>query len=635
MDGEKPIVPLYGRYPSKEMKELFPLDEQRDYRHQSSPEMRNIFSDNAKYLAWRRNWVILAEAEQILGLNIPQAKLEALKKSEKNINFEAAKDYEKKLKHDVMAYMKEFGDRADEICPGASGILHMGATSCYITDHEELLAMYKGLVLVKEKAQQIYEQTKAEALKPALAELEHRIASLKARGTKGTTGTQASYLSLFGGDHEKVIALDELVSKMIGFRESYTITSQTYPRIVDYQVLSSLSVLAYALYLVNEDYGADTKEQRRQAIEIMEKAKQAGTMASSQWLERSLDDSSERRIILTESFYQTDCMLNNLLGQGINERDKSINSCSEKDFSSEKKALEIIKNKLANSVCKIYEFAEMHRNTVCTAFTHGQFAQPTTYGKRISLWAYNLVLALKDIEQAKLSKTHDLGYSEVQQYLLSTRLSQVAIAAAKAALDIRLLQHDLEVNEPFGVSQVGSSAMPYKKNPMKCERTNGLARHLIGSMTFTPDKFRYLNADAILELVLSIFVKDNEKQKGFTVHPLKAEANLVNHMPFLASEELLMQATNAGGNRQELHELIRLASLEATENINAGRENNILEKLAEKGFNIDLANKEELLDPERYVGRSREQTDDFGRLEVDPIRERYNESLGIEGKVQV
>ncbi|MFC1723247.1 lyase family protein [Nanoarchaeota archaeon] len=609
-----PMLPLRGRYPSKEMRGLFP-DPGTDYRHKSSTEMRDVFSKEAKYLGWRRNWVVLPTAQQALGLNISDEHLAAIRAAEKNIDFEAAAAYEREKKHDVMAYLQEFSDRADEICPGAGGDLHEGATSCYVTDNQELVAMRDALKLVYEKAHKLWSDHGITDLYLPLQQIQVRQFGLRARGAKGTTGTQASYLGLFNGDHEKVQRLDQMVATELGFDESYVITGQTYPRIVDYQVISSVAVLANVL--------ARGCPQFQEVFEdIHNRATQAAQMASNQWLERSLDDSSERRIMMTETFYAIDYVLDR-----IAEDPSLFKSPGPIHEEPPQKALDIVSVKLINVIDKIHSFAEDHRDTLCTAYTHGQFAQPTTYGKRLDLWAYNFALALKDIQAYRLKDDN---------YLVNMKLNQVAIAAAKMALDVRLLQHDLEVNEPFGISQKGSTAMPFKKNPMKCERINGLARHKIGSTV--PGRlgdYDWLTTDAILELSLAVFARDTPTQKGFTIHPQRAQRNLAEFMPFLAVEDIMLAESAAGGSRQDLHEEARLACLAARQQVDQGRPNNVLALMRERGFTIDPARESEYLDPATHVGRSREQVDEFGEKIVKPLREQYAHLLGQEGDVQV
>ncbi len=654
-EGPKPIVPLRGRYPSKDMKEIFPKQD-ADYRELCSAEMRSAFCDEAKYLGWRRVWVALAEEEQKLGLPFTDEQIAAIKQQEKVIDYARAREIEKATKHDTMSYLTEFKEQADKIHPGAGGILHAGGTSCTITDNEELAAMKNGLKTIRDRVYNLKEifggwtsgNEYSANLELALAELDCRIDNLKARGIKGTTGTQASYLELFDGDHEKVKTLDQRVSQALGFEESYIITGQTYPRIVDYQVLSSLGLVAEVLKDIAPNVGCSTPL----LDHVQDCAKNAAQMASTQWLERSLDDSSERRIIIPEAFYALDVMINEFIDTVKSDEEEKPRSAKKskaegkkerlkliKEESSESKGLELVTKKLANTVDKLQTLSEKYKETACTAYTHYQFAQPTTHGKRIALWNYSFVLALKDVENSmNLSiGNKNLIYDSAKNYLINSRLNQAAIAAAKMANDIRLLQHDLEANEPFGISQVGSSAMAYKKNPMKSERINGLARVKIGllDMNKEPD-YAFLGTDAILELVLTNLGGNTEKQTGFIIHEKAAMANLMRFMPFLATENLLMDAVKEGGDRQELHEVVRVAMLEARANVDAGRENNILEILAETGkFKIDLSKKSELLDPMKYLGRCIEQVEDFGLKEVGPIRKKYASSLGIEGGVKV
>lgn len=633
MEGPKPIIPLRGRYASKEMKEIFPPLKDYDYRHECSHEMRTIFSDEAKYLGWRRSWVALTEAQQELGLNITTQQLTAIRSQEKVIDFKAAQEYERKTKHDVQSYLLEFRDRVNSVMPGAGNVLHNGATSCEITDPEELTSMYKGLKLLAEKAREV-RRTMGNLLDPAIEEVDYRAEQLRGRGAKGTTGTQASYLELFDGNHDKVKELDNILAKKLGFKESYTIMGQTYPRIVDYQVLSSILVLGETLSLMRNwiHPAALVPDLDENFQELHNKSIQAAYMASGQWWERSLDDSSERRIIISEAFYNADYLLDTFiqfgLGNPMPETKRNVSMGT-----NERKALEdIIIPKIASAIDKMHSFAQKYRDDVCIAYTHGQFAQPTTYGKRIDLWAYNFVLALKDFENLQKRA----AYQPTMGLLINTKLNQVAVAASKMALDIRLSQHDLEVNEPFGKSQTGSTAMPYKKNPMSCERINGLSRNKIGASNAVKLRdYDLLNTDAILEIVLKVLSGDNEKQTGFTVHTQTARANLMKFMPFFASEPFLVLGTNQGGDNRDIHEKIRESAMEARASIDNGRGNNMLELMAANGFPVDLSKKAELIDPDTRVGRSREQVDDFGKIEIEPIIEKYAKVLGKEGNVQI
>ncbi|MEK6888001.1 MAG: lyase family protein [Candidatus Aenigmatarchaeota archaeon] len=659
MNGPKPIVPLHGRYPSKEMRGLFPPAPESDFRYQCSSAMRGVFSDETKYGNWRRVWVVLPESQKELGLSFSDQQMAALYKMEHTIDYARARELERAMKHDVNAYRTEFGEQVERVYPTAGRVLHVGATSCTVTDHEELMAMRDGLSLIAEKAQHLNRSLDAEKttlwyhgkdqyqdyrtpaanLNVALHEIEYRRHKLRARGTKGTTGTQASYLELFNGDHGKVRALDAMVSEKLGFPASYTITGQTYPRIVDYQVLSSLGLLAEALKQSPQLFEQEKWGHIRGLLDHVQRcADNAAYMASSQWLERTLDDSSERRIIIPEAFYAMDYVLDNVSwnGSGTQEAVEIPAQNAGVVDAKHAEALKMIARKEANAAHVIHGFAERHRDVPCAAFTHYQFAQPTTYGKRLDLWAYNFALALQDSEMALDAILDDAGEvsESVRNYFVNSRLKQSVIAGAKMAHDIRLLQHDGEVNEPFARSQVGSSVMAYKKNPMKSERTNGLSRDVIGLYHTAEDPTDvFLGSDAVMELVLTVFVGDTEMQQGFTVHPEIARRRLMENMPFFVTEEYMMRGIKAGEDNRGLHEEVRQAMLEARQSIDNGGPNNLIEILARTGkFDIDPT---KMLDPLNYVGRSREQVDEFGATEIAPIRERYADHLGMTGKVEV
>ncbi len=235
----------------------------------ASPEMSLLWSPQRKFSTWRRLWVALAEAEAELGLAITRQQIEQLRAHVDDIDFEAADRYERKLRHDVMAHVHAYGD----LCPDARPIIHLGATSCYVTDNTDLLLLREGLQMVARRAAAVIDSLATFAakyrdlpclafthLQPAqpttvgkraclwaydfamdLAEIEHRIASLKALGNKGTTGTQASFLELFHGDHAKVRKLEELICRKIGFDAAYAVSGQTYSRKIDSYVLGNLS----------------------------------------------------------------------------------------------------------------------------------------------------------------------------------------------------------------------------------------------------------------------------------------------------------------------------------------------------------------------------------------------------------
>jgi adenylosuccinate lyase len=453
----------------------------------ASREMAELWSPRRRFTTWRRLWVILAEAQQELGLDITDGQLSELRSHVDDVDFDAAAAYERKLRHDVMAHVHAYADQ----CPSARRIIHLGATSCYVTDNTDLILFREGLGMIAARLAATIDALAAFAeryrdlatlgfthLQPAqpttvgrraalwaydlvldLAEVEHRLTSLRARSTKGTTGTQASFLELFDGDHAKVRRLDELISCKLGFEGSYAVTGQTYSRKVDAQVLDAL----------------------------------AG----------------------------------------------------------------------------------------------------------------------------------------------------IASSAHKAASDLRILAHRKEIEEPFEVDQVGSSAMAYKRNPMRCERICGLARYAIslaanGAATHATQWMeRTLDDSANRRLVLpqaflavdAVLILYQNVASGLVVYPQVIAKNLREEVPFLASENILMAAVAAGGDRQDLHERIRRHSQAAAQVVKEeGRPNDLLERLASDpafaGVDIEAA-----LDPRSLIGRSAEQVDDLVTDVVGPIRERYRAHL--------
>lgn len=456
----------------------------------ASPQMQAIWSPQFKFSTWRRLWLALAEAEKELGLDIPDAAIAQLRAHLEDIDYEAAAGYERKLRHDVMAHVHTLADAA----PAARPIIHLGATSQYVVCNTELIQLRDALLLVARKLANTIDALAEFAAKhralptlgfthfqPAqpvtvgkraalwahdmalcLEEVEHRIASLRFRGVKGTTGTQASFLTLFSGDHGKVERLDQLVTEKMGWDPDrrFVLTGQTYPRVVDGMV--------------------------------------AGTLAA------------------------------------------------------------------------------------------------------------------------------------------------VAAACAKFATDLRLLANRKELEEPFEPDQIGSSAMAYKRNPMRCERICGLSRFVIGLVQtpFTtaaeqwlertlddssarrltlPEPF--LALDGVLDLSVNV-------GRGIVVYEQTIRANLARELPFMATEELLMAAVQRGGDRQEIHEVIRRHSQAAAQRVKSeGAENDLLNRLeAEPCFRgIDLHRE---LDASRYIGRAPEQVDEFIVKVADPIRRRYAEHLG-------
>lgn len=461
----------------------------------ASPEMSGLWSEQRKFGLWRRLWVVLAEAERELGLPIREEQIAELKAHVDDIDFKAAAAYEHKLRHDVMAHVHAYGD----VCPKARPIIHLGATSCYVTDNADLILMRESLSLLAQRLAIVIDQLGRFArehrdlaclsythLQPAqpttvgrraclwaydlaldLAEVEHRLAALRARSVKGTTGTQASFLALYHGDHAKVRKLDRLIAKRLGFDESYAITGQTYTRKVDSQVLDVLSGIAQSVH--------------------------------------------------------------------------------------------------------------------------------------------------------------------------------------KLATDLRLLASRKEIEEPFEAEQIGSSAMPYKRNPMRSERACGVARYLMSLQTSTaataavqwmertlddsanrrlviPQAF--LAADAILLLLQNITA-------GLVVYPRVIAANLDEELPFMATENILMAAVQAGGDRQELHERLRRHSQEAAQRVKQeGRANDLLERLQNDAAfaQVDLA---AVTDPMHFVGRAPQQVDEFLADVVEPIHKRYAHRGPLAAEVKV
>ena len=331
----------------------------------ASREMSRLWGPQRKARTWRRLWVALAEAQAELGLPIREEQLAELRARMDDVDLDLAAKYEKQLRHDVMAHVHAYGD----VCPTARAIIHWGATSCYVTDNTDLLLMREALTLVRDRLARVIDRLAAFAerhrslaclgfthFQPAqpttvgkrtclwiydlvqdLAEVEARIAGLKARGVKGTTGTQASFLELFGGDHHKVRRLDEIVSRKMGFESSYPVTGQTYSRKVDSQVLATLSGIAQSAHKAATDLrllqsmkeieepfeeqqiGSSAMAYKRNPMRaericglarfvISLESSAAQTMAT-QWFERTLDDSANRRLTLPQAFLATDAVL--------------------------------------------------------------------------------------------------------------------------------------------------------------------------------------------------------------------------------------------------------------------------------------------------------------------------------------
>ncbi|MCD4830688.1 MAG: adenylosuccinate lyase [Anaerohalosphaeraceae bacterium] len=331
----------------------------------ASPEMAQLFSPKTKFTTWRKLWLELARAEKTLGLDIKQTQIAEMEKHLNDIDLAKAARYEKKFRHDVMAHVHTFGDAA----PKAAPIIHLGATSCYVGDNADLIIMRQGLQIITTKLAGLIDSLAKFAKKyralptlgfthyqPAqlttvgkraalwcyefaidLDEAEHRLENIPFRGVKGTTGTQASFLSLFGGNHTKVKKLDALVTKAFEFKKNCAVTGQTYQRKIDALIVNVLSSVAQSAHKMCNDIRllANLKEieepfeksqigssamaykrnpmrcERTTALArlVMSLATSPQMTAAEQWLERTLDDSANRRVVLPEAFLATDGIL--------------------------------------------------------------------------------------------------------------------------------------------------------------------------------------------------------------------------------------------------------------------------------------------------------------------------------------
>lgn len=358
-------------------------------------------------------------------------------------------------------------------------------------------------------------------------------------------------------------------------------------------------------------------------------------------------------------------------------------------------ALELVKRKLVNVLAQLEKFALEYKDLPVLAFTHFQPAQPTTLGKRASIWAQDLLMDYEEIcfllehkkllgckgttgtqasfmelfngDSAKVKQLDQLiaqkmGYSEC--FVVSTQtysrkydtrilhvLSSIAQSAHKFSNDIRLLQHLKEVEEPFEKSQIGSSAMAYKRNPMRSERMASLANYVISdamnpAITAATQWFErtlddsankriavpeaFLAIDGILDLYLNI-------TEGLVVYPKVIEAHLMNELPFMATENIMMDCVKAGGDRQELHEAIRVHSMAAGRVVKEeGKPNDLLQRIADDPrFPMTLEQLQERMDPSNFVGRSVEQTEEFFAQWIDPILEKEKAVLGIHAQINV
>jgi len=331
----------------------------------ASTAMLELWSPQRRHALWRRLWLALAEAERELGVDIPDDAIRQMREHVDDIDFDAAAEYERRFRHDVMAHVHAFGDAA----PAARGFIHYGATSAYVTDNADLILMRRGLALLRAKIVGILRtlgdfarEWRAEPalgythLQPAqlttvgkratlwmqdllldLADVDHRIATLPFRGVKGTTGTQASFLSIFQGDHEKVRRLDQLVTEKLEFRAPLPVTGQTYTRKIDAQVLGVVAGIAASAAKFSGDvrmlqaFGEIEEPFEREQIGSSAMAYKRNPMRSEriaalarfvlslepnanqthavQYFERTLDDSANRRLAIPESFLATDAIL--------------------------------------------------------------------------------------------------------------------------------------------------------------------------------------------------------------------------------------------------------------------------------------------------------------------------------------
>ena len=332
----------------------------------ASKEMSFIFSDDMKFSTWRKLWVALAEGERSLGINITEEQINELKANINNINYDEARKREKEVRHDVMSHVYAYGLQ----CPNAKGIIHLGATSCYVGDNTDIIIMRDALVLIKKKLITVLNHLSNFAMKykymptlgfthfqPAqlttvgkratlwmqdlvidIENIDFVLAKLKLRGVKGTTGTQASFMNLFEGDEEKIKSLDTYVAEKMGFEKSYGVTGQTYPRKIDSIILNTLSEVAQSAYKFSNDLrllqsikeieepfekhqiGSSAMAYKRNPMRSERMSSLARTVivnalnpaitAATQWFERTLDDSANKRISVPEAFLALDGVLN-------------------------------------------------------------------------------------------------------------------------------------------------------------------------------------------------------------------------------------------------------------------------------------------------------------------------------------
>lgn len=331
----------------------------------ASKEMQYIFSPDKKFKTWRRLWIALAETEKELGLSITQEQIDELKAHQDDINYDVAKERERLVRHDVMSHVYAYGQQ----CPNARGIIHLGATSCYVGDNTDIIIMTEALRLVRAKLLNVMAKLAAFAqnykdqptlafthFQPAqpttvgkratlwlhdlcldLEDLDHVLASMKMLGSKGTTGTQASFLELFDGDHEKCRLADEMIARKMGFAECYPVSGQTYSRKIDTRVVNVLAQIAQSAHKFSNDIrllqhlkeveepfeknqiGSSAMAYKRNPMRseriaslsnyVMSDVMNPMLVASTQWFERTLDDSANKRLSIPEGFLAVDGIL--------------------------------------------------------------------------------------------------------------------------------------------------------------------------------------------------------------------------------------------------------------------------------------------------------------------------------------
>ena len=463
----------------------------------ASKEMQYVFSADKKFQTWRRLWVALARAEMKLGLPVTREQGEELEQHITDINYDVAEQREKEVRHDVMSHVYAYGVQ----CPKAKGIIHLGATSCYVGDNTDIIIMKDALKIVKRKLINVlalladfaeqYKDMPALAythLQPAqlttvgkratlwmneflmdLEEIEYRIDHLKLLGSKGTTGTQASFVELFDGDTAKIKKLEKMIAEEMGFEEVVPVSGQTYSRKVDAQVVAALGGLAQS--------------------------------------------------------------------------------------------------------------------------------------------------------------------------------------ASKFSTDMRILQNFKEMEEPFEAHQIGSSAMPYKRNPMRSERITSLARYVIidtlnPAFTSATQWFErtlddsankrisvaeaFLATDSILNILMNVC-------NGLVVYPKVIEQRVLKELPFMATENIMMEAVKKGGDRQELHEKLRTHSIAAAKVVKEqGLENDLIERIcADESFHLTRSEIDGILEPKNFTGRAPEQVDEFLKECIYPVLKKNRDILGESAELSV